>query len=303
MAEPMAPGRARRIRGGSERVDGTVIHPGRPSRIARRLVAGALWLAALVPLATLAVRALADEWRAPALVPQRWGLRGIDAVLHDRGGVAAAVTNSLVVGVATAAIALVVAWPAARALGERRLRRPALVWTILALPVLVPPYAVGTGLTEPAIRLGVADTLAGLALVHLVVALPYAVLALVGGFGPELRAREEAASVHGAGPARRLALVTLPAMAPHLAVAGLLAFLVSWSQYGLSLAVGGGTPMLPLVLVPFVDRDPQVAAVLALIFLAPAVLALALAMRRVGRPGLRTPTWPRRPPRHGPRAG
>jgi putative spermidine/putrescine transport system permease protein len=74
-------------------------------------------------------------------------------------------------------------------------------------------------------------------------------------------------------------------MAPVLAVAALLGFLVSWSQYGLSLAVGGGTPMLPLLLVPFVGPDPQVAAVLSLVFLAPAMLAVGLSLALLGRRG------------------
>lgn len=37
--------------------------------------------------------------------------------------------------------------------------------------------------------------------------------------------------------------------------------------------------MLPVVLLPFVGADPQVAATLALLFLAPAVAVLALAVR------------------------
>jgi putative spermidine/putrescine transport system permease protein len=65
-------------------------------------------------------------------------------------------------------------------------------------------------------------------------------------------------------------------------VAALLGFLVSWSQYGLSLAVGGGLPMLPLVLVPYTSSDPQVAAALSLVFLAPAVVALLAAARATG---------------------
>jgi hypothetical protein len=52
---------------------------------------------------------------------------------------------------------------------------------------------------------------------------------------------------------------------------------VSWSQYGTSLIVGGGIPMLPVVLVPFVRADPQIAAVLDLIFLAPPLLIVAIA--------------------------
>lgn len=61
-----------------------------------------------------------------------------------------------------------------------------------------------------------------------------------------------------------------------------LAFTVSWSQYATSLTAGGGTPMLPLVLVPYVRSDPQVAAVLTLVFLLPPVVALGVASRAGG---------------------
>jgi putative spermidine/putrescine transport system permease protein len=52
---------------------------------------------------------------------------------------------------------------------------------------------------------------------------------------------EDAARVLGAGPLRRLRHVTLPAVAPGLAVAALFAFLISWSEYILTLLIGGGT--------------------------------------------------------------
>lgn len=255
----------------------------RASRAGSRTLVAAVAVGALAPLATLVLRAAADEWRSPAVLPQRYGTRGIDEAFADTARTAEAVANSLTVALATTAIALALAWPAARVIGERRLRRPAVVWVLLGLPLLVPPFATGTGLTEWFIRLGLADTLTGLIVAHLVPVLPYVVLILASGFGPEVRDLEEAAAVHGAGPARRLLLVTLPALAPVVAVAALLGFLVSWSQYGLSLAIGGGTPMLPLELIPFVASDPQVAAVLALVFLAPALVAVALALVVAGR--------------------
>lgn len=248
---------------------------------------GLVALGAVAPVLTLVVRAAADEWRAPSVLPQRYGTRGLEEAFADASGAAEAIANSLTVALAATALALLLAWPAARVIGERRLRRPALVWILLGLPLLVPPFATGSGLTEWFIRLGLADTLGGLVLAHLVPVLPYVVLILATGFGPEVRDLEEAAAVHGAGPARRLVLVTLPALAPVVAVAALLGFLVSWTQYGLSLAVGGGTAMLPLELVPFIGSDPQVAAVLALVFLTPAIFAVALSfavVRRVASP-------------------
>lgn len=253
-------------------------HPVR-APLGPRLLVAAVAVAALLPVLTLLVRALADEWRAPDVVPQRFGTRGLRDAFADAGGAAEAIANSLTVAALATALAVLIAWPAARAIGERRLRRPALVWVALGLPALVPPFATGAGLSEWFIRLGLADSLAGLVIAHLVPVLPYVVLILASGFGAEVRSLEEAGAVHGAGPLRRLVGVTLPAVAPTLAVAALMGFLVSWSQYGLSLAVGGGIPMLPLVLVPFVGSDPQVAAVLSLVFLAPAVGVIIVSSR------------------------
>lgn len=239
--------------------------------------AGVVAFLAAAPLLVLVVRAFADEWRAPALVPQRLGLRGVEVAFS--GTSAQALGNSLLVALATATLALLLAWPAARVLGERRPRHPAPIFLLLVMPLLVPGYAVGTGLTEWFIRLGLDGTLPALVAGHLTFVLPYVVLVLLSGFGPRLTALEEVARVNGLSPVRRLLWVTLPAAAPTVGVAALIGFLVSWSDYGTSLAVGGGRPMLPVVLLPFVGADPQVAATLALLFLAPAVAVLAAAVR------------------------
>lgn len=235
-----------------------------------------------LPLAVLVLRAFADAWRAPALVPQEWGTRGLDVALSGRN--LEALANSTLVAGVTTALALLIGWPAARVLGERRLRRPGLVFLLLAMPLLVPPYATGEGLTEWFIRLGLVDTVPGLVLAHLVVVLPYVIVVLLAAFGPRVTELEEMGRTAGLPPLLRFRTVTLPSVAPTLGAAAFLGFLVSWSQYGSSLAVGGGRPMLPLVLLPFVRSDPQVAAALALLFLLPAVAALACATRAARSP-------------------
>jgi putative spermidine/putrescine transport system permease protein len=253
---------------------------------ANRVVALLAALAFAVPLGAIVVRAVADVWRAPALVPQEWGLRGFREGLSG-GATAEAFANSLVVGALTTLVALVLAWPAARVLGERRLRRGGwdrVVFLLLALPLLVPPYATGAGLAEPFIRLGLIDTRAGLVLAHLTAVLPYVVLVLLGGFGARLAELEDMGRALGLSPLRRLAWVTVPAVRPTLAAAAALGFLVSWSQYGSSLAVGGGIPMAPLVLLPFVGPDPQVAAAVSTLYVLPALLALAVAARAARSP-------------------
>ncbi|HUP76631.1 MAG TPA: hypothetical protein VM282_26590 [Acidimicrobiales bacterium] len=245
-------------------------------------ITGAVFV--LGPIATLIVQAAADTWRGSALAPQAIGTRGLRNTF-DNPLVPAAIANSLFVAAATFAIALVLAWPAARALaadGRRSLQLALLV------PLLVPPLAIGQGLSPWFLRLGIADTLFAIVLAHLVTVLPYVTLALVPGFTTQLLEVEHAAATLGAGPIHRIRTATIPALRRHLALAIALGFTVSWSQYGTSLVVGGGIPLLTVVLVPFVRADPQIAAVLDLIFLAPPLLIVAIAaMTR--QPGERMP--------------
>lgn len=64
---------------------------------------------ALAPIATLVLRAAADEWRAPGVLPQRYGTRGVEEAFADASGAMDAIVNSLVVALAATAIALVLA--------------------------------------------------------------------------------------------------------------------------------------------------------------------------------------------------
>jgi putative spermidine/putrescine transport system permease protein len=240
---------------------------------------------ATAPLLILPVRAVADVWRAPALLPQRLGTRGFDWLATPGARVTEAVTTSLVVAAIATVTGLVLAWPAARALWALGPRARTLVLAGLATPLLVPPFSTGTGLVTWFLRLGLADRVVGLVASHLVYVLPYAVLTLAPGFDDRLARLEDAARTAGAGAWARLWLVTVPAMRRPLAAAALLGFVVSWSQYGTSLAVGGGRLTLPVVLLPFVERDPQLTAALSLVFLLPPLVALVAVHRAWRRHG------------------
>ena len=241
--------------------------------IAPRLLVWSMIALLIGPFALLPIRAFADEWRAPNIIPQRFGLRGVTRVLED-GLLVEAVGNSIIVGVASAAIGVLFAWPAARSLALLGTARTA--WLAILLPLLLPPLVVGAGLRVWFLRLGLADSLVGLVLAHLVFVMPYCIMILTPGFTPELLRRESAAMVLTGDLRQRFFSVTLPALRRQVALALALGFTISWAQYGTSLGVGGGVPMLPLLLVPLVRADPQVAAVLDVVLIAPPLIALAL---------------------------
>jgi putative spermidine/putrescine transport system permease protein len=140
------------------------------------------------------------------------------------------------------------------------------------------------GLNVLFLRLGLAGSAVGVVLVHLVPVLPYAIYALLGVFARYDEGYELQARTLGASPAQVWLRVTLPLIGPGLAVAALFAFLVSWSQYLLTLLVGGGRVItLPVLLFAAVSGgNPTSIAGLALLFAAPPVIAIALAARALG---------------------
>lgn len=258
----------------------TTIGPALARRAACSVLRAPLYVLLVGPIAALMLYALSTRWFFPQLLPAEWTLAPLLRQLGDPRTQAAVGTSLLTAG-ATTALALLLGLPAARVLGLRRFRGRSLVLLILFLPNVVPPLAIGMGLNVLFLRLGLAGSVAGVVLVHLVPVLPYAIFALLGVFarydeGYELQARSL-----GASPTHVWLRVALPLLGPGLAVAALFAFLVSWSQYVLTLLIGGGRVItLPVLLFAAVSGgNPTSIAGLALLFAAPPVVAIALAAR------------------------
>jgi putative spermidine/putrescine transport system permease protein len=248
--------------------------------IQRRILPIALVLLLLGPVAALLLYAGSLGWFYPDLLPREWTLHPF---LRQIGNprTQAAITASLLIAGITTVLALLIGLPAARTLGLRRFRGRRLVLLVLFLPNVVPPVATGMGLNILFLRLGLAGSYLGVILVHLIPVLPYAIFALLGVFARYDEGYEQQARTLGAAWPTVLLRVTLPLAGPGIAVAALFAFLVSWSQYVLTLLIGGGRVItLPLLLFAAVaGGNPASIAVLALIFAAPPLIAIAIAAR------------------------
>jgi ABC-type spermidine/putrescine transport system, permease component II len=236
---------------------------------------------ALLPILLLIVYSFAQSWFWPDLRPRHWSARAWSYVLADDSGVFAAAGVSLAIAAAVAALALVVSIPAARAIAWHEFPGKRWLLFLLLLPVLAPPLAAAMGVHGLFLRYGLTETMAGVILVHLLPAVPYAILMLAGSFSrldPDLEAQ---ARTLGASPIAVLRYVTLPAIAPGMAVAAAFAFLISWSQYQLTILIGGGRVLtLPLTLVAFQrGGDEAITAALSLLFLFPALAVFAAVSR------------------------
>jgi putative spermidine/putrescine transport system permease protein len=195
--------------------------------------------------------------------------------------VRSAVGTSLLIALTVAVLATLIGAAAGRAIGLYAFPGRRGVQLLLLAPVIVPTLAVTLGIQVYFIRYGLADSVAGVVLVQLIPTVPYVSLVMAASFAGLDVDIEDAGRVLGAGPVRRLVHVTLPAVAPGLAVAALFAFLISWSEYILTLLIGGGTVRtLPLLLFALIgSADLTAAAALSLVIAAPPVLLVGLTAR------------------------
>ncbi|MGB5984628.1 MAG: ABC transporter permease [Desulfobacterales bacterium] len=255
------------------------------SRFSRGALAAAVGLAVALPFVPLGLWAFSGRWFYPDLWPQAWGLRAWEYIFNTAGPqISQALIHSFLVSGLSALLAVAVGLPAGRALGLYHFRGKQGLMVLLSLPLVVPPLCVAMGLHLWFIRLGLAESLAGVVLIHFVFCLPYAVFVLWGVFANYDPDFEDQARSLGAGRWRVWGRVTLPLVLPGVAVAGLFAFLLSWSQYLSTLIIGGGRVVtLPILLFALMGSgDRPVAAAVSLVFVLPALLILLVSARYLG---------------------
>jgi putative spermidine/putrescine transport system permease protein len=249
--------------------------------VARYAALAVLELALVLPFVAFALNALSRQWFFPQLVPQTWSLDAWVRIFSARSRVPEALFNSAVIAVAVTLASVIIGLPAARALGMHRFPGKRVVEFLIFVPTMVPPLAAGMGLSVNFLRIGLGGTLLGVGLAHLVPVTPYVVLTLSGVFANYNPAHEEQARTLGAGLLAVFWYITFPAILPGLVVAGLFAFLISWSQYLLTFLIGQGRIIaLPVLLFSSTaGGDNANIAAQSLLFIGPAVLILLLTSR------------------------
>ncbi len=250
-------------------------------RVLRRLLLALLIAGLLLPLLPLLAWAVSGQWRYPGLVPQRLSGRGVRILTDPRSHVLSGLFTSTVIGVSVAVLACAIGLPAGRAIGVYRFRGRRLVQFLLLAPVIVPGLAVTLGIQVFFIRYGLAASTLGVILVQLLPTVPYAATVLGAAFANLDLDYERQARALGAGPARTLVFVTIPLLRPALVLAGLFCFLISWSEYVLTLLVGAGqVQTLPLLLFAAIgSSDTTAAAALGVLVVLPPLVLVALAGR------------------------
>lgn len=249
----------------------------------RRMAAIVLisWL--VLPLVPLAIWSFARGWTFPNLLPQNWTLQPWAFALSPQSGVLHSLWLTTGIALAATALSVLLGVPAGRALGQYKFRGKTLIELIILAPIIMPGIAVAMGLQSVFIGLHLNNTVTGVVLVHLIPTLPYMVLVMSGIFAAYDPQVEDQARSLGASPGQVFRHITLPAILPGIIVGAMFTFLVSWSQYILTLVIGGGrVQTLPLLLFQFATSGRNdITGAIGMIYILPGVLILILTARHL----------------------
>lgn len=216
---------------------------------AGRVFVTAMLLVFLLPFFPLILASFTFRWHWPELIPTQWlwDVRGTtpypvgwDYLFSPISGLGPAFGNTVIIGIATAILAVALSLPAARVLARYRFPGKAIVEFFLLVPVIVPQIAVGIGMLLLFVRIGIARTYSGIVLAHLVPTIPYAVRILTAVFQNLDPGYEEQARTLGAGRLIAFFRIAIPMVMPGLATAFLFSFLISSNVFLLTFLISGG---------------------------------------------------------------
>ena len=223
----------------------------------------------LAPLVTIGVWVFTERWAWPSLIPQVFSLRALESVFRDRGELAQLFISSMGISLVVAFLSIVIGVMTARALECYEFLGKRIFSFLSLLPFLVPGTVFVMGVQILFIKMNLSGTVAGVILVHLICSLPYAILLLQDGTRAIGRRLEEQARVLGANSWKAFFQVTLPNLLPVILSAFSMAYIVSFSQYFLTLMIGGGrVKTFSIVMVPYLSGgERNLASVYSMIFL------------------------------------
>ncbi len=190
---------------------------------------GAIFTFIFLPVVVLVLFSFQDS-RLPVPPFNGPSLKWYTQVLNDRG-LMEALTNSLLVALVSAAVALLLGFFAAQGLARIRLPGSVLMRGLLIAPMTVSYLIIALGLLSMFNDLGFRPSLWTTGVGHVVINVPLCFAILFASMGDHQKNAERAARDLGAGEVQVLFLVTAPMLKPALLAAYFLSVTFSWDEF------------------------------------------------------------------------
>jgi multiple sugar transport system permease protein len=186
----------------------------------------------------------------PTYLPHGVSLDSYQRLWSYQEGLLTYLANSFGTAVLTILFTLLLTVPAAYALARFPVPGKEVIFVVLLLALIVPYQALLTPMFLMFAKIGLTNSLVGLAVVHTAIQLPFSLYILRNSFSAVPRELEEAAVMDGAASWQILIRIFIPPTVPAIVTVALFAFITSWNEFlGALVMMSSSTKFtLPLIL-------------------------------------------------------
>ena len=234
-----------------------------------------------VPLINMLMLAFANEYQAPAILPQEWGFKWWQYVF-SQDSLVSSIVQSFIVAIVTTIVSAILCIPAAYSIARFKYRGRKLFMLSFLLTNAFPKLGIYTSIAVLFYKYNLMGTYTGVIIIHMINSMMFMVWLPASAFRSVHRQQEEAARDVGAGPVRTFFKVTLPMAMPGISVATLYTFLGSMEEAQGTMLVGmARVQTMPVAMYGIVldSSAVQIGAVFAILLIIPSAV-LIFAMRK-----------------------
>jgi len=212
--------------------------------------------------------------------PPGWTLRWYEELFNDPRWLASAFT-SLKIAVIVTILSVSIGFFAALGLNRGNFKGREALRVLFLTPMILPVVVLAVALYALFLKLGLAGTTLAFVIAHVIIALPFAILAIGNALEGFNKAIEDAAILCGASPWQARLKVTLPGIKYGLLTAAIFSFLASWDEVVLAIFMASPTlQTLPVKIWTTLRQDltPVIAAASTLLIVFTLILMLLAAL-------------------------
>ena len=232
----------------------------------------------LLPILNLIIWAFTERWAWPDLLPQTYSLRAIKEIFSRKDEMIQLFMSSILLSLVVAILSVLIGLMTSRAFVLYDFKYKKQLYFATILPFLIPSTVFAMGIHVIFIKWGLSNSVLGVVIVHLIYSLPYATRLLMDGTMAVGNKLEEQAKVLGANTFQAFTKVTIPILSPVILSALSMSYIVSFSQYFLTLLIGGGkVKTFAIVMFPYLSGgDRNMASVYSLVFLGITIIIFSI---------------------------
>lgn len=247
----------------------------------RKLIIDIVLISIIIPIVVLGVWCLTNSWPYPNIVPTEYSTRGLKYLLSISN--LNVLINSIVISLIVVVITILISIPSAKAIALYDFRGKKFFELLVLSPIIIPMVSVAMGVHISFIKLGLSNKTLGVIIINIIPCLPYAIKIISDVYKFVGNKLEIQARILGSNRLNTFRYITLPLILPGVIGASSMCFIISFSQYFLTMLIGGGNVITyPMIMFPYIQSgDRNLGALYSMVFLIVSIIVLILMESRI----------------------